>query len=190
MEQPMEQAHETIHEAHHAQRDPRARQVAIMVSVLAAALALAGLGAKSSQNDYLTHHIALSNGWAFYQSKNARAITRDAEAAVLEALPNADTPPVQAKIKAAREYAARMRDDPQGGEGMKQLAAEAKRLEHLRDTAFHLYHGYEYAAGALEISIVLASVSLVTRMRGLTLAAGVIGGLAAAFGLAVTAHLV
>ena len=42
----------------------------------------------------------------------------------------------------------------------------------------------------LEISIVLASVSVVTRVRGLGLAAGTIGLLACGYGLAVFAHLV
>jgi len=69
----MEQAHETIHEAHHSASDPWARGVAVMVSVLAAALALAEMGEKSSQNAYLTHHIAVSDDWAFYQAKNLRA---------------------------------------------------------------------------------------------------------------------
>ena len=52
---------------------------------------------------------------------------------------------------------------------MKQLADQAKEKEVLRDEAIHRYHNYEYAVGALEIAIVLASVSVVTRMRLLTI---------------------
>ncbi|MDR3535010.1 MAG: DUF4337 family protein [Acetobacteraceae bacterium] len=192
MSESIERAHETIHEAHHAhaEGDRWARVVAVLVSVLAASLALAELGSKSTQNAYLTQHIALSNDWAFYQAKNERAVTREAEATLLEVLPNAADPAIQAKIAAARDYAARMRDDPKGGEGMKQLADSAHRLEGERDAAFHRYHGYEYSVGALEIAIVLASVSLVARSRALTIGAGVVGALAALFGLAVAGHLV
>jgi hypothetical protein len=187
----IDRAQETITEAHHAHTNGEswARVVAILVSLLAAALALADLGAKSTQNEYLTKHITLSNDWAFFQAKNARAVTRESEATLLEALPNNADPDNQARVQAARAYAARMRDDPQEGDGMKQLEAEAKRLEVERNEAFHRYHGYEYAVGALEIAIVLSSVSLVTRVRALTIGAGAIGALAMVFGLAVAAHL-
>lgn len=188
----MERAHETIHEAHHAHEhgDTGARNVAVLVSVLAAALALAGLGEKASQNAYLTHHIAVSDDWAFYQAKNLRAVLRDSEANMLESLPNATDATVQKRVTAARDYAARMRDDPQGGEGMKQLADKAHHQEAERDHAFHRYHGFELVVGVLEIAIVLASVSVVTRMRALAIGAGAVGAAAIAGGLAVLADLV
>ncbi len=189
MSEPLERVRETAEEAAHDRDNTLARTVAVMVSVLAAALAIAEIGAKSSQNEYLTHHIAFSDNWAFFQSKNIRAVMREAEAEMLEALPHADGVDMEAKIKAAREYAARMRDDPKGGDGMKQLTAESKRLETERNAAFHAYHGYEYTVGALQIAIVLASVSLVTRTRPLTIGAGVIGVVAAVFGLGVAGHL-
>ena len=185
MSEAMEQAHETIHEAHHNPSDPWARGVAVMVSVLAAALALAEMGEKSSQNAYLTHHIAVSDDWAFYQAKNLRAVVRDSEIELLQSLPQSVE--IADRIKRSREYAARMRDEPQN-DGMKQLAERAKAQEAARDRAFHFYHNYEYTVGALEIAIVLASVSVVTRMRFLTLGAGVVGALACAFGLAVAAE--
>jgi hypothetical protein len=184
MSEAMERAHETIHEAPHAHGDPWARGAAVLVSFLAAALALAEIGGKSAQNAYLTHHIAVSDDWAFYQAKNLRSVVRGTEVSMLESLPNAGDDAIQARIKEAREYQARMRDDPKG-DGMKQLAEKAKKQEYDRDHAFHLYHGYEYAVGALQISIVLASVSVVTRMKPLTIAAGLIGLAAGVFGLGV-----
>jgi hypothetical protein len=184
----LERAHE-IHEAHGpAHGDPWARGVAVLVSALAAGLALAQIGEKASQNAYLTHHIAVSDGWAFYQAKNLRSVVRDSEATVLESLP--PDPKLADRIKGAREYSARMRDDPQGGEGMKQLLEKAKGQEHLRDEAFHRYHAYELAVGALEIAIVLASVSVVTRMRALTWTAACIGAVAGVFAMAVAFHAI
>lgn len=178
MSESLERAHETMHGHHEQNNDSWARGTAVLVSVLAAALALSEVGAKASQNAYLTHHIAVSDHWAFYQAKNLRSVVRDSEATLLESLPNAGDAAIADKLKAAREYSARMRDDPKGGEGMKQLAEKAKNEEHIREEAFHRYHLYEYAAGALEIGIVIASVSVVTRMRALTIAAGVIGACA------------
>lgn len=182
-----EKAHETIHE-HGGHSDPWARRVAVLVSALAAMLALTEIGAKSTQNEYLTHHIAVSDDWAFYQARNSRAVVREAEAAVLAALPSAADPKVQEEIKAATDYAKRMRDDPQGG-GMKQLQEQAHSREELRDEAFHHYHMYEYAAGALEIAIVLASVSVVTRIRTLAYGSAGIGVLAAMVALATRLNL-
>ncbi|HEY4171584.1 MAG TPA: DUF4337 domain-containing protein [Rhodopila sp.] len=188
MSESMERAHETIEEhAHHS--DPWARGVAILVSILAAVLALSEIGGKAAQNAYLTHHVALSNDWAFYQAKNLRSVVRDSEADLLASLPNASDPAIQARIKESKDYSARMRDDPKGGEGMKQLAVTAKAEEVDRDVAQERYHNYEYAVGALEIAIVLASVSIVTRMRGLTYGAGAIGALAALGALAIAMHL-
>jgi Domain of unknown function (DUF4337) len=184
----MERAQETIEE--HAQHsEPRARGVAILVSALAAVLALSDIGGKAAQTAYLTNHVALSNDWAFYQAKNLRSVVRISEADLLASLPNAADAAIQARIKDAKDYAARMRDDPEGGEGMKQLAVTAQAKEIERDEAGHRYHSYEFAVGALEIAIVLASVSVVTRMRAMTIGAAVIGALAAAGSLGVATHL-
>jgi hypothetical protein len=184
----LERAHEAIEEhVHHS--DPWARGVAVLVSILAAALAMTEIGGKASQTAYLTHHVALSNDWAFYQAKNLRSVVRTSEADLLASLPNAQDPAIQTRIKEAHDYSARMRDDPEGGEGMKQLATTAKQKEVERDEAAHRYHNYEYAVGALEIAIVLASVSVVTRIRTMTIGAAVIGAGAAVVSLGVATNL-
>jgi hypothetical protein len=189
MSESMERAQETMHAEHHPHGDAWARGVAVLVSVLAASLALAEIGAKSSQNAYLTNHIAVSDDYAFYQAKNLRSVILGSEAAILESLPNASDPAILAKIKDARANQARMRDEP-GKDGMKQLAEQAELRKRERDHAFHQYHGYEYTVGALEISIVLASVSVVTRMKPLTIGAGLVGLIAGLFGLGVALGMV
>ena len=184
-----EKANETIHE-HGDHTDPWARRVAVLVSVLAAVLAITGVGAKSTENAYLTHHIAVSDDWAFYQAKNLRSAVRSAEVNVLSSLPNADDAVIQGRIKEARDYVARAQDDPQTGDGMKQLAEKTHHQEEIRAHAFHQYHLYEYAAGVLEIAIVLSSVSVVTRIRSLAKGAAVMGVAAAVLALCVAADLV
>jgi len=184
----LERAHETIH--HHAEHaDPWARAVAVLVSVLAAVLAVTEIGGKAAQTNYLTHHITLSNDWSFYQAKNLRSVVRSSEADVLASLPNAADPSIQTRIKTATAAAERLRDDPAGGEGMKQLAEKAQEQEAERDKAAHRYHDYEYAVGALELAIVLASVSVVTRIRSMTIGAAVIGVAAAITSLGVALDL-
>lgn len=175
MSETIEHAKEGIAEAHHAHGDTSARRIAILIAVLAAALALADMGEKGAQNAYLTHHIAVADDWAFYQAKNMRATVWAAQAGVLANLPNAADAGPQAEIKRARDNEARMRDDPQGGDGMKQLGERAKGQEAERDAAFHRYHEFELVVGALQIAIVLASVSVVTRVTALAFGVGVIG---------------
>jgi len=185
MSETIENAKESIAEAHHAHGDTSARRIAILIAVLAAALALADMGEKGAQNAHLTHHIAVSDAWAFYQAKNMRATVWAAQAGVLANLPNAADAGPQAEIKRARDNEARMRDDPQGGDGMKQLGERAKSQEAERDAAFHRYHEFELVVGALQIAIVLASVSVVTRVTPLAFGAGVIGCIAAIYGVLV-----
>jgi hypothetical protein len=187
MSETIEHAREGIHEAHHAHAlhgDTTARRIAVLIAVLAAALALAEMGEKGAQNEYLTHHVAVADDWAFYQAKNLRASVLAAEAGILANLPNSAETGPQEEIKRARETEARMRDEPQG-DGMKQLAERAKLQEAARDAAFHRYHEFELVVGALQIAIVLASVAVVTRVTALALGAGAVGAIAAVFGLLV-----
>lgn len=194
MVDPVETAQEQLekaHEAHgsHRETDHWARWMAVAVSCLAASLALVDLGAKSSQTAYLTHNITASDTWNAYQAKNLRASMWNTQAVLLESLTNIADPTIQERIKNARSEAARMRDEPATGDGMKQLKAKAEGEEREREEAFHAYHGFEYTSSALEISIVLASVSVVTRVHALGVVAAGIGTLAACFGLAVFGHL-
>ncbi len=190
MVDPVDTATEQIGEAQEkrGESDHWPRIMAVTVSFLAAGLAIVDLGAKSSQTEYITHNISTSDTWNAYQAKNLRASLWNAEASLLESLANAGDPAVQERIKKAHSEEARMRDEPASGDGMKQLREKARALEEEREKAFHSYHGYEHTASVLEISIVLASVSVVTRVRALGIAAGAIGLLACGYGLAVYAH--
>ena len=176
-----EHAQETIH--HHGSSN---RRIAVLIAALAAALALAEMGERQEQNNYLTHHISLSDDFAFYQAKNARAAISAVEASILANLPDASASAVQAAIANAKANEARLRDEP-GGDGMKQIMERATAERESRDHAFHRYHQFELVTGALQIAIVLASVAVVTTVPVLAFAAGVIGAVAAGFGIYVAA---
>jgi hypothetical protein len=187
----IERAQEGIEHAHHAHvaGDQSARRIAILISVLAAMLALAEMGEKSAQNDYITNHVALSDAWAFYQAKTVRWNVLLGEADTLDSLPNASDPAVRERAAHARADAARLNDDEKT-RGRKQLEAEALRQSEVRDHALHHYHDYEWVVGALQIAIVLASVSVVTRVAAMWIGAAVLGGAAALFALVVVSGLI
>ena len=186
-----EMAQEHIEQVEHGSghNDRSARRIAVLIAVLAAMLAVSEMGEKSAQNAYLTHHIAASDHWSFFQAKNTRASVQRAAAEVMESLPGAADPAVRARIEAARADAARLRDDPKEGDGSKQIAEHARAEEAQREHAFHRYHLFEYTVGALQICIVLASVSVVTRVLALAYGAAALGLLAGLFGLATVGGL-
>jgi Domain of unknown function (DUF4337) len=69
-------AHETLKRAEHAgpvHNDGLARLTAILIGCLAASLAISAMLENQSQNGYLTHHLEVSDTWAFYQAKNTRS---------------------------------------------------------------------------------------------------------------------
>jgi len=186
MSETIETAQEALEHAHHeAAHAPEghARKIAVLIAVLAAVLAVAEMGEKGSQNAYLTHHISASDDWNFFQAKNIRSNLYATHAEDLESLPNAADPVIRKRIDAARATAARL-DDDEKTVGRKQLMAKARASEEERDHAFHRYHLFEAVVGALQLTIVLASVSVVTRVTPLAVLAGVIGAVAACVGLA------
>jgi hypothetical protein len=191
MSDTIEQAQQGLEHAHEAAEehsDTGARKVAILISVLAAALALADMGEKGAQNEYLTHHVSVSDDWAFYQAKTLRSGMYTLHIDTLQALPNAGDADVKQRVEAAKAEQARLEDDEKTL-GRKQLRERAEEQSRERDEAFEKYHHFELVVGGLQIAIVLASVSVVTRMRPLAIAAGVLGGAGILYGLAIVAGM-
>ena len=79
----------------------------------------------------------------------------------------------------------RYESEPETREGKKELLARAKEHEELRDLAMRKDPWFDYAEGALQIAIVLLSVSILASMpvlyfTGLVL--GLVGALSSANG--------
>jgi hypothetical protein len=96
---------------------------------------------------------------------------------------------VAALAKAAEAHAAKEVSDPAGREGKAQLKQQALRQTEARNHQLERYHFLEIAVGALQIAIVLASVSVVTEIVGFGFAALGLGALAFIGGVAVMALL-
>ena len=76
------------------------------------------------------------------------------------------------QIDTWRSTAGRYNDEPETGEGRKQLAARAKQAEDKRDNSMAKYHHYEVASAAFQIGIVLCSAAVITGMMALAFVAG------------------
>jgi hypothetical protein len=158
--------------------------VALWVSFIAMLMAITSLGGNNASKDMVNANIEASNLYAFYQAKTIRqTVIRTASDdldSLASALPNMPAD-VRARIDAqVSGYRATVdRYDNEAVEGRRELLAKAKQLEQQRDLAASRDPYFDYAEALLQIAVVLASVSLVTRVRALTwfsVGLGIIGG--------------
>ncbi len=156
-----------------------------MIGVLAATLAVCQVAERGAQIGYLAHYIGGSNEYAFYQSRQNRALVLTQTAEVLRALPS--TPATQQTIATATAEAARLTEDSERGNGAKQIVARAEAENALRDKALHRYEWYELVTSAIEIAIVLGSASVITKLQPVLWLAGAIGAGAAGVAAGVAA---
>ena len=186
----IEHAREGIEHAHHASAHPAGgndrfnRYIALLIAGLAATLALAEMAERSAQSRYMAHHIAVSNHWVFFGFKSTRARIVEQTATMLSLRPDADSDPkVKAAIEDARKTSRRMREGEGDDPGTRQIEQQARHEIVERDHANHEYHLLEFVTSALQIAIVLASVSVVTRVRLMAAVGGAMGLAAAVAGL-------
>lgn len=176
--------------------DDKNKRIGIMIAVMAAVLALVEAGGNNAAQDALRGTIEATDTWAFYQAKTIRMTTLNAQARTLEleAMDVKGGPRLQEMKKTIDEWratAGRYDSDPQGGEGRKELAAKAKKIEADRDDAAASNATFDLSSGALQLAILLASASVVTSLVWLAwLGAGLgaIGGIFAVLGI-VAPHL-
>ncbi len=179
-------AHESMEHAEHAEHASGSnKKIALLIAVIALCLALSETLGKGAQTESISENVAAANLWAFFQAKSIRLTTVKTAAEQLQVQADATT---DAAVKAAlmkrveswQKTAARYDDEPETGEGRKQLAARAKHAEHARDLSMAKYHHFEVASAAFQIAIVLASATIITGMivlgwgAGLLMLAGIV----------------
>ena len=186
-------AHENLEHAEHAEHASHGgnKKIALLISVLALFLAFSETLGKSAQTTAITLNVTSNDLWAFFQAKTIRMTVLTTAGEQLQVVADTtDNPAAKATmaktIETWKKNAARYNDEPETGEGRKQLAARAKEAEHQRDEALARYHNYEFASAAFQIGIVLASATIITGMLVLSwisVALGASGLAFMAFGL-------
>ena len=186
----MEVATGSLERHEHLEHNPidgHARRASVLIGLIAAGLAIADMAGHSAQTSYISHQINASDNYAFYQARQIRGLLSEQTVLLLQQSPNAASPETQKAIEAAQADSKRITEDSDRGNGIKQLQAKAKAQEELRDHALERYELFEIVTSGLQIAIVLASVSVVTRIRFLayiSIALAAAAGLYAAFGIA------
>jgi hypothetical protein len=180
-------AHENMEHAEHAEHAAHSNKgIALLIAVLALFLAFSETLGKSAQTAALSDNVEASNLWAFFQAKTIRMTTLRTAAEQIQISADNST---DATVKAAmtksidgwKKTAARYDDEPETGEGRKQLTERAKEAEHKRDLSLARYHHYEFASAAFQIGIVLASATIITGMMVLAWLSGLLGVVGLAF---------
>ena len=173
--------HEGLQEAHEKSGN---KWVAVYIAVLAVALAITGMGASNAMKDMLSSNIEASNLWSFFQAKTIRKTSIDSAAdqmglilAANPSMPEAARKQIEDTIKRYKATSARYESEPDTKEGRKELIARAKEKEKARDTAQRKDPYFDFAEALIQIAIVLASVSLITRSSLLLIVSVAMSGL-------------
>jgi hypothetical protein len=174
--------HEQLEHAEHAEHASHSgnKKIALLISVLALFLAFSETLGKSAQTSAITLNVATNDLWAFFQAKTIRmtVLSSTAERVQVDADGTSD-PDAKARllkaIEAWKKTAARYNDEPDTGEGRKQLAQRAKDAEEKRELALARYHQYEFASAVFQIGIVLASAEIITGIVALMYISGLLG---------------
>jgi hypothetical protein len=171
----MEHAEHAEHASHSGNK-----KIALLIAVLALFLAFSETLGKSSQTSAITLNVATNDLWSFFQAKTIRmtVLTTAADQLQIEADRTTD-PDAKARITKAidgwKKTVARYNDEPDTGEGRKQLAERAKQAEEKRELALARYHQFEFASAAFQIGIVLASAEVITSIVALGWLSGIVG---------------
>ena len=143
------------------------RRVALVTAIFAVVLAIAALGGNHAMKEMLLAQQQSSDQWAFYQAKVIREHLYRGQKLRLEAdLSERDgTLKPEARQKLEALLAKLGEEERRYGAEKKDIEAEAKKLEGLRDSYQARDPYFLIAEALLQIAIVMSSVSILARSR-------------------------
>lgn len=143
------------------------KRIALVTAIFAVILAIASLGGSNATKEMLLAQQQSSDQWAFYQAKVIREHLYRSQKMRLEAdlaergssIKPETRKHYESLLKKLEEEAARYSTEK------KEIEKEAKKLEHERDINRQRDPYFDYAEVLLQISIVMASVSILAVSR-------------------------
>jgi hypothetical protein len=143
------------------------RRVALTTAIFAVLLAITSLGGNNATKEMLLSQQQASDQWAFYQSKALRQHLYKTNSLMIEA--NLFERGAGMKPEAKKRYEAMLKDmraeEMRYGEEKTKIEKEAKHLEAERDRSLNKDPYFDYAEVLLQISIVMASISILAVSR-------------------------
>ena len=179
--------HEIEHAAQHADKDSFAGMIAVMTAILATIGALfAYMGGATQANAGLYKNNAAikkteaSNQWNYYQAKSSKQNLSELAVALV-----ADDKKTQYKDEVERYK----KEKAEIKLAADKLEAEALDWDKKSDAEMHLHHRWAQATTALQISIALAAIALLTRRKWLEWGMFGVAALGVALGGAALMHI-
>jgi hypothetical protein len=179
--------HELEHAAQHGDKDSFSGQIAVMTAVLATVGALFSYmgGATQANAGLYKNNAAIkkteaSNQWNYYQAKSSKQNLSELALALVAD----DRKPVYEKE--VERYKAEKAEIKLAAE---KLEAEARNWDLQSDAQMHLHHRWAQATTALQISIALAAIALLTRRKWLEWGMFGVAGIGVALGGAALMHV-
>ena len=143
------------------------RQVALVTAIFAVVLAIASLGGNNATKEMLLAQQQSSDQWAFYQAKAVREHLYRSHKMRLEADLMEKGGNIRPEVRKHYEGMLRKMDEEEAryNKEKKEIEQEAKKLEHERDVNRSKDPYFDYAEVLLQISIVMASISILAVSR-------------------------
>lgn len=178
------------HELEHAaQHEPKgmAGQLAVITAILATVGALFAYMGGATQanaglykNDAAIKKTEAANRWAYFQAKSSKQNLAEI------AMDLAASEEQKAKYKAKIErYEVEKNDIKKEAEALEKESAE---FDHKSEAQLHQHHRWAQATTALQVSIAVAAIALLTRRRWMEWATLVVGGVGIVVGIAAWLH--
>ncbi len=162
------------------------KQIAMFTAIIATVGAIFGYmgGATQANAGLFKNNAAIkkteaSNQWNYYQAKSSK---QNLSELAMELTP-AKKEFYQDEIKRYKSEKADIKRDAE------KLEAEAKKWDEQSDQEMHQHHRWAQATTALQVSIALAAIALLTRKNWLKKAMYAMGALGVAIGGAAVMHL-
>jgi hypothetical protein len=179
--------HEVEHAAQHADKDGFAGTIAVMTAILATVGALfAYMGGATQANAGLYKNNAAikkteaSNQWNYYQAKSSK---QNLSELALVLVTDDKKPQYQAEVERYKKEKAEIKL------AADKLEAEATDWDQKSDAQMHLHHRWAQATTALQISIALAAMALLTRRKWLEWGMFGVAAIGVALGGAALLHI-
>jgi hypothetical protein len=153
------------------------RQVSLIISVLAVLVAMVTVLGHRTHTEAVLMQSRAADQWNQYQAKKIRQGQLGTASDLLSLQPSSDDAAVQRKLGEYKAHIERLNGD------LTEEQKKAEELEHEVNRAEHRASRYDLGEALLQIAVVLASITLLTKQRlyfGLGLVLGLAGLLTAA----------
>ena len=178
--------HELEHAAQHGDKDSFSGQIAVMTAILATIGALFSYmgGATQANAGLFKNNAAIkkteaSNQWNYYQAKSSK---QNLAELALALVPEDRKPTYTKEVERYKGEKAEIKL------AADKLEAESKDWDLKSDEQMHLHHRWAQATTALQISIALAAIALLTKRKWLEYGMFGVAGLGVLLGVAAVLH--